>query len=140
MPCAEELARAAQLQVQFGNLKAVGGFGDGAQALGGRGIDSLAGHEKAKRLPTPAPDAAAELVQLRETKSLRVLDQHRRGVGHVHADLDDRGRDQHLDIPGLEVPHGRFLFLARQAAVQQAHSQFREDVAPNLVVHAHGGA
>ena len=38
-----------------------------------------------------APDAAAQLMQLRESEPLGVLDDHQRRVRHVHADLDDRG-------------------------------------------------
>ena len=36
-----------------------------------------------------APDATAQLVKLRETEALGMLDHHQAGVGHIDADLDD---------------------------------------------------
>ena len=54
-----------------------------------------------------APDAPAQLVQLRQAETLGVLDHHQRGVGHVHADLDDRGGDQQLDAALRECLHHR---------------------------------
>ena len=58
-------------------------------------------------------------MQLRQPESLRVLDHHQRGVRHVDADLDDRRRDQDLQLPGGEAMHHRFLLVALHPAVQQ---------------------
>ena len=43
-----------------------------------------------------AADAPAQLMELREPEALGVLDHHQRRVGHVDADFDHRGRDQHV--------------------------------------------
>ena len=53
--------------------------------------------QDADALRRAAPDAPAQLVQLREPDALGVLDHHQRRVGHVDADFDHRGRDQQLD-------------------------------------------
>ena len=42
--------------------------------------------------------AAAQLVQLGQAESLGPFDRHQRGVGHVDADFDHRGGDQHLRV------------------------------------------
>ena len=52
--------------------------------------------QQAGRTRRAAPDPAAQLVQLREAEALGVLDHHDRRLGHVDADLDHGGGDQHL--------------------------------------------
>ena len=54
--------------------------------------------QQAGRGRRPAPDPAAQLVQLRQAEALGPLDHHDRGVGHVHPHLDHRRRDQHLGL------------------------------------------
>ena len=52
-----------------------------------------------------AADAAAELMELREPEPLGVVDHHHRRRRHVDADLDHRGRDEHVELAGLERAH-----------------------------------
>ena len=65
----------------------------------------------------PRPDAAAELVELREAEALGVLDDHQRRVRHVDADLDHRRRDQDARLARLEARHRR---AARVGGVEAA--------------------
>ena len=46
---------------------------------------------------------AAQLVQLRQTKALSVIDQHHRRVGNIHANLHHRCRHQELGLPAAET-------------------------------------
>ena len=62
-------------------------------------------------------------MQLREPHALGVLDDHERGVRHVHAHLDDGGRHQQLNLALLEAPHGALLGRRRHASV---HHRDRE--------------
>ncbi len=94
---AEELSGAAQAQVHFGNMEAVGGFDQGADALA-RGIVHFFGDQDAVALVGAAADAAAKLVQLREAEALGLLDHHDGRVGDVHADFDDGGGNEDLDF------------------------------------------
>ena len=55
----------------------------------------------------PAPDAAAQLVQLREPEAIGVLDHHRGRVRDVDADLDHGGRHEHVDLGRRERAHRR---------------------------------
>ena len=50
-------------------------------------------------LPCPAPDAAAQLVELGETEAFGALDDDQRRIGDVDPDLDHRRRDQHARSP-----------------------------------------
>jgi hypothetical protein len=91
---AEQLTGAAQLEIAARDLEAVVGLAQHAQPLAsqlrqGRPIQQDAG----ARMLAPT-DAAAQLVQLRETHALGVLDHHQARV-HVH-DFDDRGGDEQL--------------------------------------------
>ena len=81
-------------------MEAVGGFHQRADALAG-GVVQFFGHQNTVTLRGPAPYTSAKLVQLREAEALGLLDDHQAGVGHVHADLDHRGRDQDLDLARL---------------------------------------
>ena len=58
-------------------------------------------------------------MQLGESEPLRVLDNEDTRIRHVHADLDDRGRDKQLDAIGVEPLHHRFLLGGLHAPVEQ---------------------
>src|SRR3546814_19261288 len=47
------------------------------------------------------------------------LQHHRSGVRDVHADLDHRGRNQHIDRPRSEGAHHPVLVLGRHPPVQE---------------------
>ena len=53
--------------------------------------------------PAPAPDAAAQLVELGEAEALGALDDDQRRVGHVDPDLDHRRRDQHAELAATRM-------------------------------------
>ena len=74
-----------------------------------------------------APDAPAQLMQLRQSKLFRIFNHHHRGVGHIHADLHDRCGQQQLRLVAAEFLHHGFLFPAREPAMQQADPPRRED-------------
>ena len=59
-----------------------------------RRVVQLFGHQEAVALRRAAAHAPAKLVQLGQSEALGLLDHHDAGVGYVHADLDDGGRDQ----------------------------------------------
>ena len=90
--------------------------------------------EDAKRLLAAAPHATAQLVQLRQAKALGVFDDHHRGIGHIHPNLDDRGADQDLDPVLLKILHDRGLFFGCHAPVQQGHGELGQRAVAQLVV------
>ena len=52
-----------------------------------------------------AADAAAQLMELRETEAVGAVDDDRVRGRHVDAALDDRRADQHVDALRVEVAH-----------------------------------
>src|SRR5664279_2186650 len=128
----EELAGAALLQVEFGNLESI------LSAHHGFERNFAAGHQNAVRLCAAASDAPAQLMQLRETETLGVLHDHDVGVGHIHANLDDSSRDQHINFAALKAGHGCIFFFGAHAPMQQANAQAGEFALAKLLVHLDG--
>jgi hypothetical protein len=115
---------AADFQVAPGDLEPVGRLHHGLEPRPG-GLAQprrVAGgiHQHAGRRRRTAADPSAQLVQLRQAETLRVFDHHQRGIGHVHADLDHRGADQHAHPAADETLHHRLLVGHRHARMQQA--------------------
>ena len=122
---AEEIAGAAQTQILLGDLKAVVGLAHDRKA----GLDLLALVVRDKDAPAlvpAAPDAAAQLMELAEAEALGILDDHQRGVRHVHADLDDRRRDEDIRLAADKGGHDRVLVLRLHPPVDTAHGERRE--------------
>ena len=85
------------------------------------------GHQDAIRLRRSAPNAPAQLVKLRQTETLGMLDHHHGRIGHIHAYLDHRGRHQNLQLAFLKHPHDLVFQVGIEAAVQQPDFQIREN-------------
>src|SRR5664279_1565662 len=116
---AEQVAFAAQLQILLGDAEAVFGFAqDREPRLGGFAERRLV-EQQAGRVPGPAPDTPAQLMQLRQPEAFGVLDHHDGGFRHVDADLDHRGGDQKLRLAGREARHRGVLLGALHAAMHE---------------------
>jgi hypothetical protein len=98
----------------------------------------LAGQQDAPGLVRAAADAAAQLVQLGQTEAFGIFDQQHGGVGHVDADFDHRGADQHAGLSGAEAGHDQVLFLRLEPSVQQGAGVRREPFAPPRVFRGGG--
>src|SRR5216684_1057846 len=101
---AEQLPHPPDSHVLFGELEAVVDLSHEIQPLETR-VRGIVRQQQAVALGRAAPDTASKLVQLRQPETVRALDHHDRGVGHVHADLDDGGCNQDLDLAGDKTPH-----------------------------------
>ena len=100
--CAEEFARAAQLQIHLGDLESILRIDQRADAFF-RGVVQLRGNQQAVALLGAASHASAQLVQLREAEALGLLDQHHGGVRNIDADFDHGGGNQDLRAPDLKA-------------------------------------
>jgi len=65
-------------------------------------------------------------VELRQAEALGVDDQHHRGIGHIHANLDHCGRSENVHLARPEGLHDRILLCDPHGAVQKAHAQVGE--------------
>ena len=69
------------------------------------------------------PDAAAQLMELSETKAIGVLDHHHRGVGDVHAHFDHRCGDQHVEVSRRKRGHHTLTIPGGHLAVRAGHTK-----------------
>ena len=116
----EDIALAAQRQVEGGQLEAVVGALHGRQTCE-RLLALGSGDEEHLGRLLAAAHTSAQLVQLGESEAVGVLDDHDRGVGNIHAHLDDRRGHEHLDLAFAELLHDLALGLGAHAAVKQPH-------------------
>src|SRR5215472_16017334 len=72
---------------------------------------------------TAATNASAQLMQLRDSESVRIHDHHHGGVGNVDPDLHDRGRDEYVDLAVREGQHDLVFLDGTQSPVQHAKPQ-----------------
>src|SRR5215469_18845065 len=73
-------------------------------------------------------DTATQLMKLRETKAVRVLDDHDGGIGHVYAYFDDRGCYKDVKFLVAETAHDLIFIRRFHCAVQEAEAQVGEDL------------
>src|SRR5439155_711547 len=110
---AEEIAGPAQREITLGNLESVRRLGHRLQPLARLVGKGRLIYKEAVRLVPIAADAAAELVQLRQTEALGVLDEHHARVLHVDAYFDDRRRDEDVDVARGERLHHEHIRMQR---------------------------
>ena len=96
-------------------------------------LECLGGHpvrrdQEAMPWMPAAADAPAELVELRQAEALGVLDDDHRRVGDVDADLDHRGRDEDVELAGLEAAHDGVLLVRLHPAVHEVERGARRAV------------
>src|SRR5205085_9774487 len=94
--------------------------------------------------PPRAAHAAAQLIELSKTETIRALDQYRVHVGDVETRLDDGRADQHVVLGSLEVDHHVGKLVFRHLPVTYGHARLRHQPAhalsgllncPHPVVH-----
>lgn len=87
---AENTPGPPQFQVLFGQGEAILRPGRDSQALHPLLAALRSGNQETKRSVLPPSDPSAKLMKLGQTETLGLLDDHDRGVGNVHTDLDHR--------------------------------------------------
>ena len=74
----------------------------------------------------PAANPATQLMHLRQAEPLRMFNDHHGCIWDIYADLNYRGRDQHIHLPALESAHDDLLLIRIHASMQQAEAQALE--------------
>ena len=115
----EELPRPAELEILLRELLSVLHAGEDRKPLPRDLTDSLPEEEDAAAGPLRAADPPTQLMKLRQSESLRMLDHDERGVGNVEPHLDDGGRDQDPGVAGTEPFDGEPALRSLETAVHQ---------------------
>ena len=71
-------------------------------------------------------------MELGQTESLCLKDDHHRGVGHIYSHLNHGCGNEHLCLAADEALHLLLLVLGFHLAVYLAHAEFGEHLAQNL--------
>ena len=129
---AEEITGAADFEVGFGNGEAVGGLFEDFQAVEFF-FGVFAGEQDAPGFFAAAADTSAQLMQLGQTEAFGVFHEEHCGIGHVDADFNHGGADQHARFADAERMHDGVFFVRLEFAVEQGAAMRGEQLAPSLV-------
>src|SRR4029077_19540269 len=121
---AKQITHSANAQIGARDLEAVVGRTEYSQSIGGLRADVP--EQDAEGLLGATPDPAAELVKLRETESLGVLDEHHRRVRHVDSHFDHRRRNEDVDLSIAKLAHDRVALRGVDTSVNQRDASMRE--------------
>lgn len=134
----EDIAGAADLSVFFGEFEAIGGLDECSEAVGGVGGLGI-GKEEAVALVGAAADASAELVELGDAEAFGLLDDHDGGIGHVDADFDDCGCNEHLSLAFAKAVHDGVAVFAFHASVEEFDGEAMKFVLAEFEEYGFGG-
>ena len=115
----EKVSRPPEAEIGFGNLKAVFSPPQGFKALLGQIPQRGAVQQDTVRFLLPASDASSPLVELREAKSFRALNDDYCCVRDIHANFDDCRGDQNTCLTRPELFQSQVLVFAAHAAVHE---------------------
>ena len=73
-------------------------------------------------------DAAAQLVQLRETETIGAIDDDGIGRRHIETALDDRGAQQNIETPLIEIEHDLLELPFGHLPVADSDTRFRNQI------------
>lgn len=121
---AVDFARAAELEVDFGESEAVVGAGDLGETLAWLG--AVGGDEIAGRGVLAATDATTELMKLGEAIAVGVFDGDNGGVGVINTDLYHSGGDDDVDGARDELAHDVIFVGSLHAAVEHGDPGARQ--------------
>ena len=135
---AEQVAGAANVEVVAGELEAGAERVERLQHLQpplGRVGQLAVGRQREQRIGAHlgAPDAAAQLVELRQAEHVGAVHDQRVGGRNVEAGFDDGRRQQHVVLAVVEGVHDVVEFARRHLAVGDRDLQFRHDSLQELL-------
>lgn len=98
----------------------------------------VVGHEETVGLHGVSSDAAAELVELGESKSFGVFDDHDGGGGDVDSNFDDGGGDEDIEFLVFESSHDGVFFFWSHFSVKEFYFAILEYLADAFVFGGDG--
>src|SRR6185437_1330790 len=72
-----------------------------------------------------APDASAQLMQLREPEAIGPVDEDGVGAGHIDAALDDGGAQQEIEAAVIEIHHQPLELALAHLTVAETQTRLR---------------
>jgi len=119
----EKVPRPADLKILLGNGESVVGGGKGGQPPI-RFLRLRIGNGNAVGCLSRPADPAAQLVQLREAESIRMLDHHEVRVLDIDPDLDHRRGNKQAHVSTQEFIHHAVALVRLQPAMNESDASF----------------
>src|SRR5262249_43551342 len=79
-------------------------------------------------------DSSAELMQLRQPETFRVLNQHRRSVGNVYPDFKHGRADQRVCLAATKAFHDFLLLRWGNSTVEQVAAKWMQTFPPQFIL------
>ena len=117
----EKLTRSPNFKILFRNLESILGLAQDVDTLVCLLRAQIFGHQNAESRVLTTPDSSSELMELRETESLGMLDHHEGSAGNIDTHFDYSCRDKHLNFTRPELAHEPAFFLHIEPTVHQHH-------------------
>jgi len=121
LPIAQDLALAAEPEVELGKVEAIGRGLERGEATARRGAPLGRALQKDRTGGSRLCPRARAADEASRGQAIGVEDEHDRGIWHVDAHLDHGRGDEHVRLAGAKAVHGTVLVGGGHAA--------REDVA-----------
>src|SRR5690606_9944270 len=106
-----QVTRPAHPQVSFRDLKTISCGNHRIDALRSVCREPVRGHQHAVRLVCTTAHPTAQLMQLRESESLRTLNNHHTGIGYVNTHFNHGCCDHYMRLPPAKHIHRDLLVL-----------------------------
>ena len=74
------------------------------------------------------PDAATQLMQLRQAETVGAVHDNGISAGHINAGFNNCSAQQHIETLVVKIAHHRFQFTLRHLAVRYAYARFRQQL------------
>ena len=127
----EQVTRAPEFPIGFRDVEAIGGLFQDLQFMKGFGFFGC-GEEDTIAFVDAAAHTSPELMELCETKTFCVLDEHDGGVWDVDTDFDDGGGYECFGVAKAELFHDGLFFLGWRATVQESAGHGGKELLPFL--------
>ena len=128
--CPQQVARATDIKILHGDMDAAAQFRETFDRLQPTAcIDRKSMMRRSKqiteRFPVAPAHTPAKLMQFAQSEVLRIVDNDRIGVRHIHTRFDNRSSQQYIVIVIHEIENHLFQFIRRHLSVSYYHTGIR---------------
>ena len=139
----QEITGSTDLQIPHGNLKSTSQFckfTNGRKSLLCHFLEHLIAfiHEKCIGCPVGTAYTPTQLIQLRQSHGIGIVNNHGIDIGDIQSCLNNRRRHQYINVTIDKVIHDPFQFPFLHLAVCKGHICLRHQLC-NGITHLHNG-
>ena len=103
----------------------------------GIGGEFRQGDKETKRVPFSASDASSQLVELGNSKSVRIFNNHKRSIRNINSNLNQTTGNQNIQFTMQKKVHNGFFFLGRLLSMERSNFSMGQELSCNFVIDGH---